>query len=73
MTNTIYTKDHKDVVERLKKARQEIGLDQIEVAKLLRKTQSHVSKIESGQRRVDVISLKELARIYKKPIRYFID
>ena len=69
---TIYSKDHKYIVEQLKKARQEIGLDQSEVAKMLDRTQSHVSKVEAGQRRIDVVSLKEFARIYKKPLDYFI-
>ena len=72
MTKAIYSKDHKYIVEQLKRARQEAGLGQIEVAKLLGKTQSHVSKVEAGQRRIDIIALKELARIYKKPMDYFL-
>jgi transcriptional regulator with XRE-family HTH domain len=72
MSKTIYSKDHKHTVEQLKKARQETGLDQVEVAKLLGKTQSHVSKVEAGQRRIDVVALKEFARIYKKPVDYFL-
>jgi len=72
MVKTIYSKDHKYIVEQLKRARQEADLDQIDVAKLLGKTQSHVSKVESGQRRIDVVALKELARIYRKPMDYFL-
>jgi len=72
MPKTIYSKDHKYTVEQLKKARITRGLDQEKVAKLLGKTQSYISKIESGQRRIDVITLKELARIYKKTIDYFL-
>lgn len=72
MTKTIFSKDHKHTVEQLKKARLESGLDQAEVAKLLRKTQPHISKIEAGQRRLDITQLKEFARIYKKSLDYFI-
>ena len=72
MTKAIYSKDHKYIVEQLKRARQEAGLDQAEVAKLLSKTQSHVSKVEAGQRRIDVVALKEFARIYKKSIDFFL-
>jgi transcriptional regulator with XRE-family HTH domain len=72
MSKSIYSKDHRRIVKQLKKARQEAGLDQAEVAKLLGKTQSHVSKVEGGQRRIDIIALKEFARIYKKPIDYFL-
>lgn len=72
MKKVIYSKEHKYLVERLRQARQEAGLDQKEVAKLLETTQSYVSKVESGQRRIDVIQLKEFAKIYKKTIDYFI-
>lgn len=72
MKKTIYSKEHKYLVEQLKKARKEAGLDQKEVAKLLNKTQSYVSKVESGQRRIEVFQLKEFARIYKKNLDFFI-
>jgi len=72
MSKVIYSKDHKHIIERLKIARFEAGLDQIEVAKLLNKTQPYISKMESGQRKIDVITLKEFARIYKKPLEYFL-
>ncbi|KKT55328.1 MAG: DNA-binding helix-turn-helix protein [Parcubacteria group bacterium GW2011_GWC2_44_22] len=72
MTKAIYSEDHIYIVEQLKKARQEARLDQVEVAKLLGKTQSHVSKVEAGQRRIDVVALKELAKIYKKSIDFFL-
>jgi len=72
MSKAIYSKDHKYTVEQLKKARHEAGLNQVEVAKLLGKTQSHVSKVEAGQRRIDIVALKEFTRIYKKPMDYFL-
>ena len=72
MPRALYTKDHNLIVERLKKARLESGLGQIEVAKKLGKTQSYLSKIESGQRRFDVLQLKEFAKIYEKPLVFFI-
>lgn len=72
MTKAIFSKDHKYMVGQLKKARLAASLDQAEVAKLLGKTQSHVSKVEAGQRRIDIVALKEYARIYKKPVDYFL-
>jgi transcriptional regulator with XRE-family HTH domain len=72
MTKTIYSKDHKFLVERLKKARIEENIDQKKAAELLGKTQSFISKIEAGQRRIDVVQLKEFARVYKKSLNYFI-
>ena len=72
MEKTIYSKNHKYLVGQLKKARKEAGLDQREVGRLLGKSQSYVSKVESGQRRVDVVQLKKLAEIYKKDLGFFI-
>ena len=72
MIKTIYSNSQVNLVERLKQARKEAGLNQVEVAVLLRKTQSYISKIESGQRRIDVVQLKEFAKIYKKSIDFFI-
>jgi len=72
MDKTIYTKDHKFIIEQLKKARIDAGFDQEKVAELLGKTQSYVSKIEAGQRRIDIIQLKEFSKIYKKDLDFFI-
>ena len=73
MVKSIYTKEYKKVIERLKKARLEAGLKQIEVAKKLGKPQSYISKIERGERRIDITELKKIAEIYKKSINYFIE
>lgn len=73
MKKAIYSREHKDLISKLKKAREAAGLQQQDVAKLLKRTQSYVSKLESGQRRVDVVQLKTLARIYKKDMGYFVD
>lgn len=72
MSKAIYSKDHRYIVERLKKARLEAGLDQKEVAKLLGRSQPYISKIEAGQRRIDIVQLKEFAKIYKKSLDFFI-
>lgn len=72
MSKTIYSKGHKALVEKLIKARKDAGLRQEDAAKLLGRTQSYLSKIEAGQRRVDIIQLKEFAETYKKPVSFFI-
>lgn len=72
MPRALYSNDHGKIVERLKKARLDAGLGQVEVAEKLGRTQSYLSKIESGQRRFDVLQLKEFAKIYNKPLDYFI-
>jgi len=72
MPKSIYSKDYRNVIEKLKKARLDAGLKQSEVAQKLKKPQSYISKIERGERRIDIAELKELAKIYKKDITYFI-
>ena len=65
MKKTIYTEEHQILVKRLVEARLKAKLKQEDVARLLKKTQSYVSKLESGQRRIDLIQLKKLATVYK--------
>lgn len=72
MDKTIFTRSHKDLVGRLIEARKKAKLKQNEVAEKLGRTQSYISKIESGQRRIDTVQLKEFAAIYKKKIDFFI-
>lgn len=72
MSKSIYSKEQSALVSKLVKARNETGLSQVDVAKKLGKTQSYISKIESGQRRIDVVQLKELSKIYKKSLAHFI-
>jgi transcriptional regulator with XRE-family HTH domain len=72
MHKTIYSEEHKLLITKLKQARKKSGLKQEDVAKKLGKTQSYISKIEAGQRRIDVLQLKELAAVYNKKSGYFI-
>lgn len=61
------------MLARLKQARIEAGLTQEEVAKRLKVEQTFVSKSELGDRRVDVIELMDFAKLYRKPLQYFLD
>ena len=72
MVKSIHTKQYAYFVERLRKAREEAGLTQVQVAKKLKRPQSHISNVESGQQRVDVIELQTFAKMYNKDINYFI-
>ncbi len=65
MKSDIYSKEHHRLIKRLIRARKEAGLSQIEAAKRLGRSQSYLSKIEVGQRKIDVIELKSFAKIYK--------
>lgn len=72
MPNPLHKEAYKYVLKQLRKARLEANLTQVEVANKLRKPQSFISKIENGERRLDITEIAQLARIYKKPLEYFL-
>lgn len=72
MPDTIRTKEYGDFVGKLRKARIEAGLRQIDVAKKLKRTQSYVSRVEVGEQRLDILELQKFAKLYGKDINYFI-
>jgi transcriptional regulator with XRE-family HTH domain len=56
---------HNQLRDALFDARRKKGLTQVEVATLLDKPQSFVSKYESGERRLDVIEFLEVCKVLK--------
>jgi len=72
MSRSIYEKDYREIISRLKQARVNAGFSQQAVAEKLGKPQSYISKIESGERRLDVAEMKKFAEIYKKDISHFV-
>ena len=66
-----YQKAYVKLLARIRQARLDAELTQEEVASLLGRPQSFVSKVESGERRLDFVELLILARIYQKQISYF--
>ncbi len=73
MDKTIFTDSHRRLVSQLVTARKKAKLRQVDAAKKLGRTQSYISKIEAGQRRIDTVQLKEFCRIYKKKIDFFLE
>jgi len=59
---TIYTEDQKRLRNLLKSARLEAGLTQEQLAERLSVPQSFVSKYESGERKLDLIELRNICR-----------
>ncbi len=63
LVKTLGTKQHEALIEFIVRRRKEIDMKQVDLAKELGEYQSFVARLESGQRRVDVIEFIELARI----------
>jgi transcriptional regulator with XRE-family HTH domain len=57
--------------ERLRKAREYVGLKQEDVAKHLDIPRSALSNIEAGLRKVEVLELTRLAKLYQRPVTWF--
>jgi transcriptional regulator with XRE-family HTH domain len=57
---SIHTSDHKKLQRLLKQVRLGAGLRQEDLAELLAKPQSFVSKYEKGDRRLDLIELRQI-------------
>lgn len=72
MNDATYRQRYRVFLERLRQARHDAHLTQVEVARSLRRPQSFVSKCESGERRVDFVELQEFVRLYGKPLNFFI-
>lgn len=72
MGKSIHTKEYKAFVQRLKQARLGAGLTQVQVAEKLKRPQSHISNVEKGQQRVDIVELKRFAKLYGKSLGYFL-
>jgi transcriptional regulator with XRE-family HTH domain len=63
--------DRQVLGERLKEAREYVGLKQDDVAKKLGIPRSALSNIEAGSRKVDAIELAQLAKLYQRSVAWF--
>jgi len=59
--------------ERLRMAREYMGLKRDEVTKHLSIPQGALTRIETGQRKVDALELARLAKLYRRPESWFTD
>lgn len=59
MEKSIHTKEYALFLEYLRGERERAGLSQLEVASRLDATQTFVSKCERGERRLDIVELRQ--------------
>lgn len=62
MAKTIFSAGQERLLRLLRTARESAGLTQVELAKKLNVPQSFVSKIENGERRVDLVELHAICK-----------
>jgi transcriptional regulator with XRE-family HTH domain len=57
---------------KLREARELADISQEEAALKLGKTQSYISRCETGSRRLDIMELEAFSKLYKKPLTFFL-
>lgn len=65
MPGSSWPDEYREMLVRLRRAREAAGLTQVEVAEALGRTQGFVSKVERGDVRIDPIELLHLAELYQ--------
>ncbi|WP_107310497.1 helix-turn-helix domain-containing protein [Burkholderia metallica] len=65
-------KQREAMAARLKDAREYLGLSQDDVATALGISRPAVTNIESGNRKVEAVELDQLAKLYGRPVNYFL-
>lgn len=69
-SSSLEDQDRLRLAERLRDAREYVGLSQDEVAQALGLSRPAVTNIESGNRKVEAVELGKLAKLYRKSMEY---
>lgn len=72
MPRSVFTDAYSVLIATLVEARKDTGMTQVELSNRLKRPQSFISKIEQGQRRLDVIEFCAIARaLGRDPVALF--
>lgn len=61
--STIYTKEYQQIINTIREARVSQGITQTVLAQALDKPQSFIAKVESGERRLDIVEFMYIAQL----------
>ena len=71
MEKSLHSEGYSLFLRQFRATRKSAGVTQAELAKRLDETQSFVSKCERGERRIDVVELREFCRALGVPFNEF--
>jgi transcriptional regulator with XRE-family HTH domain len=72
MEKSIHSAHYEIFLKTLRGARRRQGLTQEDLAQRVKETQSFVSKCERGERRIDVVELREFCAALGLPLKDFV-
>jgi transcriptional regulator with XRE-family HTH domain len=72
MPKSIFSTGQEKLQKLLRQSRIDTGLNQVELAKKLNRPQSFVSKYESGERRLDLVELRQICQALKISLTEFV-
>jgi transcriptional regulator with XRE-family HTH domain len=67
-----FTREYAAFCRLLRETRERAGLTQVELAEKIGETQSYVSKVERGERRLDLVQLQVFCRALKTSLCAFV-
>jgi transcriptional regulator with XRE-family HTH domain len=71
MEKSVHTEEYAAFLRLLRETRKAANITQVELARRLSQTQSHVSKWERGELRIDVIQLRNICRVLGTELTVF--
>lgn len=73
MEKSIFTRDYAILLKLLKGAREKAGVTQVELGEKVGKPQTFISKVERGDRRLDLVELRAFCIAIGLPLAEFVD
>jgi len=73
MEKSIHTHQQEKLQELLRTLREEAGLRQVDLAKLLGEPQPFVSRYERGERRLDILELRKICKLLGLTLIQFVE
>jgi transcriptional regulator with XRE-family HTH domain len=72
MEKSVHTREYAVLLALLREARRAAGVTQVRLAELIGESQSHLSKMERGEVRLDLIQVRTICQALGTPLAAFV-